>query len=320
MDLFSPVVDKRRQHPNFERLLKHSSAERDVLQKWSAGFVDRDGKFVIEFQTSFNSAFWEVYVFACLKELGLRCDFTLNSPDFSVIEGFWTGNIECVTAQNSDERDPEHSLTIEQRMLDPHGPSREIVSYEATIRLANSLAAKFDKFSKYYRQLSHVNGKPFILAVAPFHRPYFWIQRLDGITNVLYRAKLHEVVKANGTLIPLGYFRNSEMSEISAVLFSNVATYSKVIAMAADNDAINCFVTARYQHSELNHYFGDYEETLLDGLFLFHNPYARHPVDPKPFKEKGIAQIYESDAGSVIDIPKHYLLERTCLHFMPTEK
>lgn len=36
------------------------------------GFEDRDGKFVKEFQTTFNSSFWELYLFACLRD-GLSC-------------------------------------------------------------------------------------------------------------------------------------------------------------------------------------------------------------------------------------------------------
>ena len=63
MDLFTPVVPPERQHPNFRALVaKGLECERDVLRTWADGFMDRDGKFVTEFQTTFNWSFWELYL------------------------------------------------------------------------------------------------------------------------------------------------------------------------------------------------------------------------------------------------------------------
>lgn len=131
---------------------------------------------------------------------------------------------------------------------------REDIAYEASIRLANSVSTKYDKYHNRYEKLEHVQGKPFVLAVAPFDEPYFWIQRLDGITNVLYAAKLGSVRKENGTEFPLGFFLDAGMAEVSAVIFSNVGTYGKVVALANDKDSVNCFVTARHGHANLNYY------------------------------------------------------------------
>ncbi|HVV00233.1 MAG TPA: hypothetical protein VHH88_02655 [Verrucomicrobiae bacterium] len=66
MDLFTPVVSEKELHHNFTRMLgADSAADRAVVSEWAVGFVDRDGKFVREFQTTFNSGFWELYIFAC---------------------------------------------------------------------------------------------------------------------------------------------------------------------------------------------------------------------------------------------------------------
>jgi hypothetical protein len=81
MDLYTPVVESRRLHPNFVAISRDSEAsKRKVIAEWAAGFVDRDGKFVREFQTTFNSSFWGLYLFACIKELGLTVDFSYASP------------------------------------------------------------------------------------------------------------------------------------------------------------------------------------------------------------------------------------------------
>src|SRR5215471_13863797 len=83
MDLFTPIVPAEKLHPNFANVIsmqnQHNLA---VLQRWADDFVDRDAKFVHEFQTTFNSSFWELYLFALLKEIGCSVDFTFSAPDF----------------------------------------------------------------------------------------------------------------------------------------------------------------------------------------------------------------------------------------------
>lgn len=317
MDLFYPVVPNDRLDPNFKRILDHPASEHAVIQDWANGFVDRDGKFVKEFQTSFNTCFWELYVFACLKQMSLGIDFNYSSPDFTVTTGFFKGTIECVTSQNAAGRRPEHDLTIQEQISDLAGPNRDAISREATIRLANSISGKYQRFCHHYSSLTHVTNKPFILAVAPFQEPYFWVQRLDGITNVLYRSKLAEVTKPNGAVVPLGYFMGPSMADISAVFFSNVATYSKVIAIAKEPGCVDYFVTARHGRAELDHYTKGYDETLLDGLFICHNPFARYPLDMAQFRSHGIAQIYGKSGDICMSIPDGYLLERSCIHLVP---
>ena len=317
MKLFKPITTEDAQHPNFKRVMNSPASHRSVIESWAEGFVDRDKKFVKEFQTRFNPCFWELYIFACLKELELAADFAHTSPDFVVADGFCPCCIECVVAEHAKGKQPEHDLTIESRLQNLEGPHREDVAYEATLRIANSISSKYAHYARHYRMLKHVVGKPFVLAIAPFEEPHFWIQRLDGITNVLYACKLDHVQKDNGTEIPLGFFLDDRMPEISAVIFSNVATYGKVVALANDKKSIRGFVTARHGHTQLNQYFQDYTETVLDGLFILHNPNARFPLETESFKQHGIAQIYHDGVHFVADIPHGYLLERSCMSFEP---
>ena len=56
-DLFTPVVSESAQHPNFRNIHKQPNVFNcDVLNDWARGFPDRDGKFVKEFQTTFDSS------------------------------------------------------------------------------------------------------------------------------------------------------------------------------------------------------------------------------------------------------------------------
>lgn len=320
MDLFKPLVTEGAQHPNFKRVMQSPESHRGVIQTWSENFVDRDGKFAKEFQTRFNSCFWELYVFACLKDLKLPVDFRFASPDFVLADTSYRCCIECVVAENARGKQAEHDVTLPSRLQNPEGPRREDVAYEASLRLANSIASKHEHYVSHYRFEDHVVGKPFVLAIAPFEQPHFGIQRLDGITNVLYAAKLAQVEKANGRTIPLGFFLDDRMADISAVIFSNVATYGKVVALAKDANSIGGFFTARHGYRELNSYsLEDYTETLLDGLFILHNPFARFPLTTDTFREHGIAQFFNDGNFFVADVPHGYLLERSCMSLQPSD-
>src|SRR5712692_4386661 len=109
MDLFTPVVSEGDQHPNFRSITKQNNRfNLDVLNEWASGFQDRDGKFVKEFQTTFDSSFWELYLFAVLKQYGLQADFSHASPDFCVSSNDGL-NIEAVVALHAHNTPLEHS-------------------------------------------------------------------------------------------------------------------------------------------------------------------------------------------------------------------
>lgn len=69
MDLFTPVVESRRLHHNFVVITRDSEAsERKVITEWATGFVDRDGKFVREFQTRGLLIIREKRLLSCQQE------------------------------------------------------------------------------------------------------------------------------------------------------------------------------------------------------------------------------------------------------------
>jgi hypothetical protein len=80
MDLLTPVVGEEAPHPNFRTITKYANTfNKDVLNEWARGFKDRDGKFVKEFQTTFDSSFWELYLFAAMKHFHLEVDFSFSN-------------------------------------------------------------------------------------------------------------------------------------------------------------------------------------------------------------------------------------------------
>lgn len=301
MDIFAPVVPESELHRNFRSLQGElAEADREVLADWASGFEDRDGKFVREFQTTFNSSFWELYLFACLKHLDYRVDFGHAAPDF-VIRNFHNEFcVEAAIASNAIGEEAEWERDIKKEP-----PNVTSVLDTAVIRLSNAIDSKHKKFLSSYSSLPHVRNRPFLLAIGPFEQPYFWAQNDHGIRQVLYgydRVGPHgehlyrtSIKKRSGATIELGLFSSDRLKEISAVIFSNTATMSKVHALNSDRDAFIWFTTLRFNA------FGsqpilqavekkDYHEGLLEGLYVFHNPFALHPVPTNWFQHEDITQ------------------------------
>jgi hypothetical protein len=83
MELFHPATSSDRFHTIYSLLLKPEyEDEKRELSRWAEGFEDRDGKFFVEFQTTFESSFWELYLNAVFRKLGQEIDYRYYAPDF----------------------------------------------------------------------------------------------------------------------------------------------------------------------------------------------------------------------------------------------
>jgi len=256
--------------------------------------------------------------FACLKELGFVVDFSFERPDFVVNNDEISFCIEASIASSAidtpDEWEADYSPeTI--KTLD----KESIVDF-ATIRLSNTLTAKYREFVNNYSKLDQVKEKPFIIAIAPFEQPFSYLQNEQAIRRVLYgfdkyiyeefperneriilgQEYLDSITKPNGSKIPLGYFVKEMMTEISAVIFSNTATFRKVRALSDDPGDI-FFESIRYNDFGLKPFHTilpkkEYRENLLDGLHIFHNPLANHPISWQFFDRNEITH-HDFDLG-----------------------
>jgi hypothetical protein len=248
MRLFDPIVGEARQHPNFSSLLRRCNGfNLDVLIDWARGFVDRDGKFVEEFQTTFNSSFWELYLFAVLKKYGMQVDFSKARPDFCIPS--LSLNIEATIASSAQGSEPEN-----ERLGKAPPPDLNVFNQKIIIRLSNSLTAKHHKYVDSYAKLNHVKGRAYVVAVTNFDQPFSFMGCQRPIEAILYGYYVDEeryiatggregklkgeellrVFKDNGSPIELGMFTRPDYSEISAVVFSGCATMGKARALSSD--------------------------------------------------------------------------------------
>lgn len=347
MDLFSPVVNPDRFHPHFANaLIPTKKAERDLLQSWAEGFVDRDGKLVEEFQTTFNSSFWEIYLHGAFKEYGFAIDLRHATPDFLLSAGGVEIVVEATTANAAQGKPNEWDrfFSLEELTQLKFKP----MNTEAIIRLSNAILGKVRKYDKTYKSLPHVRGRPFVLAVAPFEQPHFNFQYDRPIRALLYDYYVDEdaylenpekypnghpptvhlgyVEKDNGAEIPLGFFNAPGMSEVSAVAFSCLATWGKVSAMSGNEEAEG-IVSSMWASPPTGKpvrrvgSWHEHVEVVRDGLQIFHNPFARYPVPPEFFRAPRVIQHYrDPDTGEW-----HYegitsaLLSRSVQAFHPVQ-
>lgn len=316
-----------------------TSGDLELLQQWCAGFEDRDGKFVHEFQTTFNSSFWELYLHAVLKEFKLDVDYRHARPDF-VVTSPHDFCIEAVTAQPVGGKPLEPGQTDEAMAV--LGDLNEL-NRRAMVRLANSFQSKVKKYRESYSELGHVRDKPFVLAVAAFDSPAFFALSTRPMEALLYNYYVDEeafiageratlegehlasINKDNGAPIELGMFQSPAFAEISAIAWNPCATWGKVRTMSplAANERV-VVQSVRYNpNSHLPHQLvetkPDTTESLLDGLTVFHNPFAKHPLDPAVFRHQDVAQMYADNSTGefVIDRREGQLLFRM-LHTIKT--
>jgi hypothetical protein len=340
MDLFTPIVPSERRHRHFKTLLEDATEnERDVLRQWARGFHDRDGKFVDEFQLTFNSAFWELYLNASFGALGFARDYQHAAPDFACATGDGAFAAEAVVASHTDG----FAAEWEQRIDDEITVERLQAMLEyRSVRLANAIDTKLKKYRSSYARLPHVAGKPYIICVAPFEQPQSYaigdraLRRLlyaydmpiyidneeEGTRTILGETVTERVWKASGADVRFGLFTDDRAREVSAVIYSTVATFGKVQVLAAPSPDRETWVQAlRYNEvgmrpHEIRVRRQDYDETVLDGLHVFLNPHAYHPLDPQLFLGREVAVHFGFDPsiGTVrSSVPDGFLFSRRTL-------
>ncbi len=337
MDFFTPVVAPDRYHPNFDRIKTiNNPYDQALFSHWATGFIDRDGKLVKEFQTTFNSTFWEIYLHAVLKHQGCTLDFSNYAPDF-VVTGPIPFTMEATIASNAQGTLPEHTLMGDSKVPLNLNEFNRL----AVLRLVNSITEKSKKYINSYQHLPHVKDKPFVIGVAPFDQPYAYLQVHRAIDAALYGYYVDEqeyrddpaiikqmptysvgtVYKNPETQIPLGLFNNCDYSHVSAIVFSSCASWGKVRMLSTDPNPLVQVQAVRSDprngsiatYTRLKKSKFAFRETLLDGLRVYHNPHALLPLDHHVFRSREVFQgmMIDADTGQwVFEIERAPLIFR----------
>jgi|GEM_PF-189240 len=249
--IFKPVVSAASQHPYFKVLTREPrfEAARNLIREIAYSFVDVDGNYIQQFQTTgFDTRLWELYLYVYLYNSSFLIDREFSVPDFCLNKFGYECFIEAVTVGANSEFDAPNPLSAKEIV--------ELSKNYLPIKYGSALFSKLNRRRPYW-EMSHVKGRPFILAVHDYHKPaetgvpgsMTWTRA--GLSNYLYgiRDELRE--DENGRLVPVflapcrvptvsmiktethtygrktipsKFFWQPNAENISAVLYSNAAT------------------------------------------------------------------------------------------------
>lgn len=289
--------------------------EREVIENWISEFADRDGKIVKEFQTTFHSSLWEIYLFAVLKELSLSVDFSRNRPDF-IVSGDVEFYIEAVVSEikkdgRSEDTRNENDLFS---MLEPIHKDKNFRSLidEAITRHSNSILSKHKKYINEYSKCNWVKADaPFVIALGSYDQVNYGREFNYSMMALLFgfhfNPERQEYIKANSIIKPgttaeiqIGIFTDKKYEDISAVIFSCTTTMGKLTSLAISKNSIhptNFVLNIRHDcdepHFPIQIVSQETPEELTDGLFVFHNPNAKNQLPKSVFEGSNAIQAFK---------------------------
>ena len=311
-------TDKTQLHPFFRVLSENPERApgRATIKEIGPWLAPTDPHFVREFQgEGFNQRLWEMYLWAAFRDLGM--DVTQpEAPDFHCNRLGFEFTAEATTVAPS-------MSGLMATHPDPKTPEemREFLAHYMPMKFGSALTAKLKKKTatgQSYWQRGAAPGRPFILAIADYHKPggdgELGSMTYSGSALWLYLYGHRLTWKhVNGKLVitatksadhaylektvPSGFFDLPNAEHISAVLFTNAATISKFDRMgiiAGFKASGTHFYRIGYRHDPTPHaaepkpFHGEIteetKERWADELQLFHNPRALHPIPIELFE------------------------------------
>lgn len=304
-------------HPKFQ-ILQSLPSEQSILEEWVKGFTDRDGKFVTEFQSTFHSTLFEIYLYAVLKSQRMTIDLTHSRPDFLVTDPSPIV-IEAVTAGIKKGGRPESDRGLDDilSMFTPpwKNPEFDTSVDEGIVRYSNAICKKALKYKDSYSKLPWVSLQaPYVIAMGSFAQVNFGSEFHWAIVPLLFGRKFDvidrcfkkaETVKkdGNGPPIDLNLFAKEEFRHVSAVLFTCTLTLGKLCSMSisAGNPSMNQVLLLRLDNEpplfKMQAISPDTPEDLFDGLFVLHNPNAEFPLPASFFADTTAIHIRQVEDG-----------------------
>lgn len=315
MNLFEQInIGEEKLHPKF-LILKNQMifGERQIINDWIKEFVDRDNKIVKEFQTTFHSSFWEFYLNALFKEAGFSIDYSKNRPDF-IITSPTPFYVEAVVSNIKKQGITEDQRTYDDLFQNITSfylrENFENQLYEAITRYSLSINEKKKKYEEKYSKLEYVNKDlPFVIALSGYEQISYGNNFVFPLMALLYGRvydnktnTYHDkdtIPKPNtNSKIPIGLFLKEEYSNISAIIFSCTITLGKLTSLAISHGYFNPngVITIRQDNEfptyKIQEVSKETPEYLSDGVFIFHNPLAKNPLDKNLFDKTNAVNIF----------------------------
>lgn len=324
-EIFAPVITREEMHPNFVVLSEQKgySPAKAIIGEIAYSFVDNDGNYLQQFQSNgFDARLWELFLYALFHENEFWIDRKWKAPDFCCQKFNGSVFIEAVTV-NPTQGEQAVQVTPDSE------PNLEKRSDYAAIKFGSAL---FSKLQEKYWELEHVKNHPLVFAIADFHGPHSMLWTHSALAEYLYATRSRKVQTGTAVRveeiaikehtygdkrIPSGFFQQPGAENVSAVLFSNSGTISKFNRMGKlagfGDHGIKMWRTGkRYDHEAGKIEPLDFSFEVKDGLIemwsegvsMFHNPYARLPIDEELFPF--VSHHFLEDGRMVSHLPEFF--------------
>jgi len=334
VDLFE-VLSKAKLNPKFVNLRdsRNASAGRELLAEIGRWFVDLDGNFVRDFQTTgFDGRVWELFLFAALTELDFAFDRSDAVPDFRISKGEAKLFVEAVTANPTAGAE----FAIDGPPPPPPEDFWAYMEHEMPQKFGSPLLSKT---RKRYWERPDVVGHPFLIAIADFHAPASMVWSHTALSLYLYGVGVDVRTRGDGSIfgvekllgdhvvgskvVPTNFFAQPENREVSAILFSNAGTLTKFNRMGVRAGFGDPAITLTRRGIlndpspgafegipfEVNVEAPDYAETWSDEIEIYHNPNAAVSLGREIFE--GVTQYFLEDGELVWRGPSPRVLTST---------
>ncbi len=338
-ELLIPIVSEERLHRNFKILTtgEHHSPARAIIREIAYAFVDVDGNYARDFQTTgFNSRLWELFLFVFLYEQKFYVDRQFDRPDFCAVKFGFPVAIEAVTVNPTVGEEPPSPESPEE--------AHDLRQNYMPIKFGSAL---YSKLRKPYWELPHMQEIPFLIAIHDFHGGDSMTWSAPAIEDYLYGLRASWRKDEKGTLhitetpitehewkgkrIPSGFFNLPDAEHVSAVLFSNSATLSKFNRMAklaefGNPDVMMFRVGTKHKFDpnateplpfKVEVVPGKYSESWSEGVRVYHNPRALIPIRENLFE--GCSQHFLEDGRRVAILPENHIYASRTFVFGPAD-
>ena len=323
MDIFSKIngLEESKQHPKFKLLNNNVQmiSEKRILENWTSGMIDKDGKMVREFQETFHSSFWEFFLYRLFQDASFTLDQSHQMPDF-IIKAPSDMYVEAVISNIKDGGRPESERTIEDQMTMMLPPYMNDKFYdeldESIVRNSSAIHSKIKKYRESYLKRGWVRDDvPFVIAISSYDQINYGREYIYSMLALLYglyfdadseQYNYKKSILKPGTkesFIQIGLFNNSDYSDISAIIYSCTVTLGKMTSLSISN---NMFSTNTVYNIRRNGIGENYQlqivsdvcpEYLEDGVFVFHNPNAKHKLPEDLFSNLCVTQFFFEDGN-----------------------
>lgn len=317
--LFKQIVSDEKMNKNFKSLRDNygNYPEREFIESIFEDYIDKDGNFIEQFQSSgFDARLFELYFYAYLTQEGYEVNQIYDWPDYIVSDGIDKVAIELTTVNRSEKLDKLREENFPKSLDDVHD--------ELAIRFGSSL---FSKLKKKYWELDQCKDLPLVIAVEAFFGDDSLHYSSTALVHYLYgiKTKWHydsngklivnqvdnETHKLGGKEIPSGFFNQEGSENISAVIYTNSATVAKFkrvgYILGYNNgdlliqrngecykDDPNSITPEKFSYEVGN---PKYDEALGEGLIVCLNPNAKNPLRRDFFRNASLNEIVDGEVA-----------------------